>query len=104
MDIRDFTSTRKSKIELVFTDDLRREPNRTVPLGSVYSYLGNMGTQHLLNIAFSKANEVLSKTEYDKVGWRAIPDIREGTREREYQFVKREPNGELAVLCVVKRY
>lgn len=98
-----YTSKRKSEIELVFTDDMRREPNKTISLGKPYAYVGNMGMQHLVNIAFSKANDVLSETEYNQVGWRFVDEVKEGIRDRGYQFVKRAPSGELAVLCIMKR-
>lgn len=93
-------NTRDSKIELVFTDDVKREPNKQITLGNVKAYSGKVGMKHLLNHAFSKANKKLTGTEFEHVPWRQLAKNKNRDGEESYQFVKEGVSGELAVLVI----
>lgn len=104
VDKEDIISTKESEIELHFTKSKFGEPKRKILLGKFNAYLGNLGDQHLLNIAFSKANEELEGTEYEQECWKELSQKNKSIREKYYKFMKRTKNGEMAVLSIVKRF
>lgn len=93
-------SSRDSSLELVFTDDVQRDPNREISLGTVKAYCGNVGLKHLLNHAFAKANKALKGTEFEQVSWRQLARNKTRDGEQSYQFVKQGASGELAILII----
>lgn len=96
-------TTKETKIELIFTDDVRREPNKQILLENLKAYCGNVGMTHILRHAFTKANEALLKTEYDNIPWRQLDRTRSKDGEEHYQFYKKGASGELVIL-VIKDY
>ena len=63
-------SVRESEMQLVFTDDVKRDPHKQVSLGTVKAYRGNVGMKYMLNKAFRKANEELAGSEFEYVPWK----------------------------------
>lgn len=91
-------TARESKMELIFTDDVKREPNEQVSLGTIKAYCGEVGLNHMLKYAFTKANEALKGTEFEQVSWRQLDKSKTRDGEEHYQFYKRGASGELAIL------
>ena len=96
--INHFTTTRDSNIELIFTDDVKREPNKQISLGSVKAYCGSVGLTHLINHAFAKANKTLMGTEFEHASWKQLAKNSSRNGEVCYQFVKKGTSGELVIL------
>ena len=99
----DLISAKESEIQLLFTENICGTPKKKVWLGKLNAYLGNMGQQHLLNIAFAKANKVLEDTEYGDICWNPYIKKLKRAGEEEYKFFKRGQGREMAVLCITKR-
>ena len=95
-----FPNTRDCEVELIFTDDVKREPNRKMALGKVKAYCGEVGRKYLLNCAFSKANQTLEGTEFEQESWKYLAKNKTREGEESYQFVKRGTSGELAILII----
>jgi len=95
-----FSNTRASNVELTFTDDVNRDPNREVTLGPVKAYCGKIGTTHLLNVAFARANDELQETEFQYVPWNVLVKGRNEIGEDYfyYQFYKKGASGKLVIL------
>ena len=98
METNRILGTRDSSVELVFTDDVQRDPNKEVSLGTIKAYCGKVGMKHMLNHAFAKANKALKGTEFEQASWRQLAKNKTREGEVSYQFVKRGTSGELVIL------
>lgn len=59
----------QSVVRLRYLDSSQEPISDPEELGRVDAYAGNVGTTHLMNFAFRKANEALKGTDYEKKEW-----------------------------------
>lgn len=93
-------TAKQSEIRLYFTTDLQNLGDNKTDLGRVDAYAGNVGTRHLLNHAFRRANQELKESSYAEANW--YYDGKKTTNDGAeiYYFVKENEKGEFAVLQV----
>ena len=92
----------QSEIRLYFTKDLN-EPGERISLGKAEPYVGNIGTQFLLNQAFRKVNQKLEKIEkgvYTELSWHYEGKKSNHIDEEIFRFAKKAADGKYAVLEV----
>lgn len=92
----------QSEIRLYFTEDLN-EPGERIILEKAEPYVGNIGTQFLLNQAFRKANQKLKKIKkgvYTDMNWHYEGKKSNHIDEEIFRFAKKAVNGKYAVLEV----